>query len=257
MPPQKRQSTVVSALILHRVLYGESDLILSMLTLELGKISALAKGARKSTRRFAGGIGVALAGIGRVCERNQGDLFLLESFDVKSARSGYVTDLAKSAHAAYALELCDRLSPLRQPEPKVYRWLEEFLDRLDQEPANAARVRIFELGLLIRLGLGPIFSQCMRCGVSDFGQKDVRFNAREGGIFCVRCAQTGVWLTERTRLTLGMLSERGMADSVELERDSNQACREVTLALLKEHLQSPLRSLEFIEKMSSGLSSSR
>lgn len=257
MPPQARPSTAVRVIILHRVLYGESDLVLSMLTLEMGKVSALAKGARKSTRRFAGGLGVGLAGIGRLHERNQGDLLLLESFDVLSARSGFVTDLAKSAHAAYALELCDRLSPLRQPEPRVFHWLEEFLERLDRETANATRVRIFELGLLIRLGLGPTFTNCLRCGVTDFGQSDVRFNAREGGIFCVRCSQTGIWMTERTRLTLAMLSGKGMANLVELERDLNQACREITLALLKEHLQGPLRSLEFIEKMTSGLSSSR
>jgi DNA repair protein RecO (recombination protein O) len=228
-----------------------------MLTLELGRVSALAKGARKSTRRFAGGVGVGLAGIGRLSERNQGELFLLESFDVQSARSGFASDLAKSAHAAYALELCDRLTPPRQPEPRVFRWLEEFLGCLDQETAKATRVRIFELGLLMRLGLGPTFSRCLRCGASDFAQADVRFDAHEGGIFCVRCAQTGLWMTYQTRRTLGMLSEQGFVDPVELERDMNQACREVTLALLKEHLQGPLRSLEFIEKMSGGLSSSR
>ena len=44
------------ALVLKRTKYGESDLVLHMLTPQGGKISALARGALKSKRRFGGGI---------------------------------------------------------------------------------------------------------------------------------------------------------------------------------------------------------
>jgi len=42
-------------------------------------------------------------------ERPGADLLLLEEFDVQEARLGLMGDLGKTAHAAYALELCDRL----------------------------------------------------------------------------------------------------------------------------------------------------
>jgi recombinational DNA repair protein (RecF pathway) len=42
------------AIILRRIEYGDFDLILSFLTLEKGKLSAIAKSARKSTKRFGG-----------------------------------------------------------------------------------------------------------------------------------------------------------------------------------------------------------
>ncbi len=40
------------ALLLRRVEYGESDLVLTLLTQKVGKVSALARGARKSSKRF-------------------------------------------------------------------------------------------------------------------------------------------------------------------------------------------------------------
>ena len=62
-------------------------------------------------------------------ERPGADLLLLEDFDVQEARLGLAGDMGKTAHAAYALELCDRLCPPRHAEPAVFDWLQEFLHR--------------------------------------------------------------------------------------------------------------------------------
>ena len=48
------RTQLTRALLLRRVDYAESDLVLSLFTVELGRISALARGARKSRRRFGG-----------------------------------------------------------------------------------------------------------------------------------------------------------------------------------------------------------
>jgi hypothetical protein len=47
------------------------------------------------------------------------------------------------------------------------------------------------------------------------------------------------------------------ADRVVLDRDVGLGCRRAVLALLREHVHGPLRSLDFIEKMSGGMSGSR
>ena len=87
-------------------------------------------------------------------ERAGADLLLLEEFDVQEARLGLAGDLGKTAHAAYALELCDRLCPSRHAEPAVFDWLREFLLRLEAGRASAERLRVFELGLLPAWGWG-------------------------------------------------------------------------------------------------------
>jgi DNA repair protein RecO (recombination protein O) len=246
------QATSTFGIVLRKVPYGEADLVVTMLGQLTGRVSALARGARKSTRRFAGGLGMGMAGVAKLRERPGAELMSLESFDVHAGRAGLATDLAKTAHAAYALELCDRLCPSRHPEPGAYRWLEEFLARLDAGQATAERLRVFELGLLRELGLGPSFERCIACGRLDLAAEDVRFHPDAGGIYCRRCARTGALMSAGTRDTLVRLDGATLseADDLVLERDVAVRCREAILALLRQQIPGTLRSLEFIEKMS-------
>ena len=55
-PAVVRHLIVTSAIVLRRVAYGEADLVVTLLGLDTGRVSALARAARKSSRRFAGGL---------------------------------------------------------------------------------------------------------------------------------------------------------------------------------------------------------
>lgn len=254
-----RQIIVTPALVLRRVVYGEADLVVTLLGLATGCVSALARSARKSSRRFAGGLGTGTAGEARLHERPNAEMMVLESFDGRGDRPTLSTDLAKSAHAAYALELCDRLCPPRQPEASVFNWLEEFLSRLDAGATTAERLRVFELGLLRNLGMGPSLDRCSACDRSDLGEEEVRWQAHTGGVLCRNCAKSGDVMTAATRRALETLSKSSLAEAnaITLERGVGTACRRAVLALLREHIHGPLRSLDFIEKMSGNMSGSR
>jgi DNA repair protein RecO (recombination protein O) len=247
-----RQSIVTPAVVLRRVAYGEADLIVTLLGLATGRVSALAKSARKSTRRFAGGLGIGMSGEATLRDRQSAELMMLEGFDAGVDRPSFATDLAKSAHAAYALELCDRLCPTRHPEPAVFRWLEELLSRLDGGVATAERLRVFELGLLRALGMGPSINRCAACGRNDLGDETTRWLPHAGGVFCQRCAKIGDLVTAATRNALEALSAATLAeaDVISLGKGVATECRRAVLALIREHVHGPLRSLDFIEKMS-------
>ena len=184
-------------------------------------------------------------------ERPGADLLLLEEFDVVQARLGLAGDLGKTAHAAYALEMCDRLCPPRHAEPTAFDWLREFLLRLEAGRASAERLRVFELGLLARLGLGPALDFCAVCGRADLGEESVRWQAERGGVLCTSCTQQGDVLTAQTRRALARLARTSLegAESVTLDRETNVGCRRAILGLLRTHISGPLRSLDFIEKM--------
>jgi DNA repair protein RecO (recombination protein O) len=184
---------------------------------------------------------------------------VLESFDARADRAGLATDLAKTAHAAYAIELCDRLCPPRQPEKAVFAWLDEFLARLEAGTATAERLRVFELGLLRGLGIGPSLDRCVVCGRGDFDGEDVRWHPERGGVVCRTCSQRGDLMGGGTRRALERLAGTRLADAdgLVLDRDVAAGCRRAVLALLREHVHGPLRSLDFIEKMSGGMSGSR
>jgi DNA repair protein RecO (recombination protein O) len=184
-------------------------------------------------------------------ERPGADLLLLEEFDVEEARLGLAGDMGKTAHAAYVLELCDRLCPPRHAEPAAFDWLREFLLRLERGRASAERLRVFELGLLARLGLGPALDRCAVCGRGDLGDETLRWHPERGGVVCTSCAQRGDVLTARTRQALDRLARMSLddAETATLDRETNAGCRRAILGLVRTHIAGPLRSLEFIEKM--------
>lgn len=246
-----RQRIVTRAIVLRRVAYGEADLVVTLLGRDTGHLSALARSARKSTRRFAGGLGMGMAGEAKLQERPGAELLALESFDVDADRAALASDVAKAAHAAYAIELCDRLCPARHPDPPLFDWLDELLARLAGGAATAERLRVFELGLLRGLGLGPSFERCMACGREDLGEQDVRFRSSAGGIYCRDCARSGDLLSGGVRQALVRLGNTSLAaaDDLRLAPEVALGCRRVVLALLREHVHGPLRSLDFIEKM--------
>ena len=175
---------VTPAILLRSIAYGESDRVVTLLGRETGRLSAMARGARKSTRRFGGGLGLGARGEATLREPPHAELLSLESFDVIDGRTGLGSDLGRTAHAGYATELCDRLCPIRHPEPEVYDWLDGFLTLLEARGTSAERMRAFELGLFGRLGFAPSLGACVGLRPSGPGRAGgaVRSRAGRGGL---------------------------------------------------------------------------
>jgi DNA repair protein RecO (recombination protein O) len=245
------ETIVTQAIVLRAVATGESDLVVNMMGRSTGRISAIARSARKSTRRFGGGLGLAATGTATVRERPGAELAFLESFEVARGRHGFGADLGSTAQAGYVSELCDQLCAPRQADVAVYDWLEEFLDALDDRGPSAVRLRAFELGLLQRLGLGSDFASCVACGRRDLGEETVRLEPERGGITCAGCARRGTPLSPEVRRALVDLHDLplGTAEQLTPSREINLACRAAVVELFAPHLVRPLKSLEFLRKL--------
>jgi DNA repair protein RecO (recombination protein O) len=235
------------------VSYGESDRVVTLLGRTTGRVSALARGARKSQRRFAGGLGLGSVGEISVRERAGAELLTLETFDVTASHASFGTDVARMAHAAYVLELVSKLCAPRQVEVPVFDWLATMLDLLDRDGASAERLRVFELGLLGRLGFGPMVATCAACGGerSGPGPVDYRWDPDRGGAICAACGRVGRPIREVVRTALVRLAGTPLADATAeaLVPDVNRGCREALHEIVKQHITGPLHSLEFIAKL--------
>jgi DNA repair protein RecO (recombination protein O) len=242
-----------SAIVLRTVNYGESDRVVTLFGRATGRLSALARGARKSQRRFAGGLGLCTVGDISVRDRAGAELMTLESFDVTASHASFGSDVARMAHAAYVAELVSKLCAPRQVEPGVFDWLTSFLDLLDRDGATAERARVFELGLLGKLGFAPMVTSCAVCGGARSGADpvDYRWDPDRGGAICVACGRVGRPIREAVRLALARLAVTPLAEaSAEpLPPDLNRGCREALLEIIKHHITGPLHSLEFIAKL--------
>ncbi|HTA21302.1 MAG TPA: DNA repair protein RecO C-terminal domain-containing protein, partial [Polyangia bacterium] len=150
-------------------------------------------------------------------------------------------------------ELVSKLCAPRQVEIPVFDWLATMLDLLDRDGASAERLRVFELGLLGRLGFGPMVATCAACGGerSGPGAIDYRWDPDRGGVICAACGRVGRPIREIVRTALVRLAGTPLADATAeaLSPDVNRGCREALLEIVKQHITGPLHSLEFIAKL--------
>jgi DNA repair protein RecO (recombination protein O) len=242
---------VTPAVVLRSVDYGEADRVVTLLCKEGGKLGALARGARKSTRRF--GAALTLFGVGEatLTERAGAELWTLESFHSARGFPRIMSEVARVAHGGYACELVRELAPPRQAEPELFALLVTLLDLLDGAPARAETLRVFELGVLAAVGLRPTLDRCTACEDGALDEEGQTFDTRRGGVVCASCHGHGRLLDGEARRALVV------AQSLPLERAAdlslapplNAACREILSGFIAEHLARPLKSLEFIQKL--------
>lgn len=166
--------------------YGEADRILTLYTLEQGKIQAAAKGIRKIKSRKAGHLEpftqVALylakgSGLPVITQAEA-----IRSFDALRA------DLLKTAYAAYVVELVDRFSYAEAENPLLYKLLVDTLIRLEGTAESAVVIHYYEMHLLDLLGFRPELQTCVSCGEAISPQEQF-ISPLLGGALCPRCRQ--------------------------------------------------------------------
>ena len=253
-----------AALLLRAVDYGESDRIVTLLGRTTGCVGAMARGARKSQRRFGGGLGLCSLGEAVMRERGGAELLTLERFEVAKSYPSLGSDVERMGHAAYVAELVTKLCAPRQAEPGIFDLMTAFLDGLEAGGPGELRLRVFELGLLERLGFAPALEGCAVCGRRDLSTGeviDVRFLPDQGGVVCRGCADRGRPMRSSVRLALAALARADLvrtdgqddgADALPtLAFDVARGCREALHELIAGHLSAPLRSLDFLAKTES------
>jgi DNA repair protein RecO (recombination protein O) len=163
------------AILLRLTDFGEADRIVTAFTLDHGKLQGIARGAKRSRKRFAGALD-PFAHLKLQLQPGKG-LATLLSADIIGIFPGIRNDLAKIGTAAYACELVDRLTPDEEPNPRLFRLLHCYLQRLDSAPLSPSDRRFFAVNLLKILGYQP--------------ELEVRGVSQETASLLARAMQTG------------------------------------------------------------------
>lgn len=171
------------ALVLRSRPLGERDRLLSLLTLEQGKLSAVAPGARKIKSRLAAGVDYFTYGDFLLYKGRS--LYTVNQLEVEMNFARIRGDIRAYACGMYLCELVARLVEEGQPVPPVFNLLLECLFCLNKKKVDGEiLVRFFELKLLSLLGYRPYLTGCLKCGDE---QGPFFWNNEEGAIFCRRC----------------------------------------------------------------------
>jgi DNA repair protein RecO (recombination protein O) len=141
------------AIVLRLTDYGEADRIVSLFTLEQGKLQGVARGAKRSRKRFGGAL-EPFAHLKLQLHHGPG-LATLLSADIAGVFTGIRSELGKIGTAAYACELVERLTPDEDPNPRLFRLLHCYLEHLNAAPLSPSDRRFFAINLLKILGYQP------------------------------------------------------------------------------------------------------
>ena len=153
------------AIVLRAVDFGEADRVVTFLTRSNGKVAVFARGARKSGKRFVGGLGALVELNVRVRESARDGLASLLGSEAMVNHAELGADLPKMAIASYAVDLVN-LSLQDTQGGELYDTLVRFIRWLAAEARGAhyleAGLHRVELILLNQLGLLPDLERCAR-----------------------------------------------------------------------------------------------
>jgi DNA repair protein RecO (recombination protein O) len=189
-PPQR-----LGALVLFRAESGDADLIVTFLTRELGLISALAKNAKKSIKRFGGGLlspGTAAYYLFHMRERS--DLAFVERGEFNPKAPKLPPDAITQALCAFALELLRAFEAPRNPALLSFNLSLRFLGRLaeivdDNFPYLLRRSLTLAFTKLYMeiAGFAPDFTSCSSCGSAPIPGTIYSLDLGHPKILCQNC----------------------------------------------------------------------
>lgn len=141
-------------IVLTRVDYGEADRIITFLTPNHGKITALARGVRKTKSKLAGGIELF-----SVCEImylvGRGEVNTLMSTRLVKYYSQIVKDIKRTASGYDFIKKTNKATE-DHPEPEYFELLKQAFEALDDAKINLSLIDVwFSAQLLKQAGHSP------------------------------------------------------------------------------------------------------
>ncbi len=167
--------------------FGEADLLVSFLTPEKGRLKGVAKGARRSSKRFVNCLdSFSLVELEFQLKR-AGDLYFLTAGKLRNGYPGLRSEYANLARASYMIELTEVLFPLGVADRQVFDLLAEAFDLLDRGLRASAVPLAFESRAMVLGGYGINLEKCCLCGRGYTGRGAAVFQPDRGGIACLKC----------------------------------------------------------------------
>lgn len=175
------------AIVLRLLDYGESDRIVTFYTSGFGKLRGIAKGARRSRRRFANALEPFCCSQILFSSQGPDSLALIEGSDVTCHFPAIRGDLEKTLSASYMIDLMDRFTLEDKKNEALYSLLQGFLNLIEAGPLTETILRLFELRILKLSGYDPVLDHCLICKEPVEKEAAYRFRASDGGLTCIAC----------------------------------------------------------------------
>jgi DNA repair protein RecO (recombination protein O) len=137
----------------------DTSLIVHWLTTDLGRISTVAKGARRPLSPFRGKLDLFYLADFSFARSRRSDLHTLREVSLRDSQTPIRQEIKLLQRVSYAAALIEQTTEVETPLPAVFQLLGGFLEAVTVKTAQANVVFAFELKLLEELGLSPELRQ--------------------------------------------------------------------------------------------------
>ena len=247
------------AVLLKRIDYGDNDLIVTLFIPNIGKLTVIAKSAKKSKRRFPGILELFNQLSVVYSQNRRGGLPLLKEASLHDAFINIRADINKTAYASYWVELINLWLEERHAQDALYYLLQEVLGALDKGEVSFQFLNIyFQMKFLNLTGLQPHLTSCCQCQIQIdcLLPGEVMVSIKDGGVVCCGCSlpdssNKKLALSKGTLKQLIWIAERHLpaAKRVRFSISALKETRDFLEAFVPYHVGRVPKSLKFIKRL--------
>ena len=232
--------------------FGETDSILTIFTRKAGKITAIAKGARRPKSNL-------LAGIQPFCYSEfvlyKGkNMYTVSQCEAKEIFYPLREDLKRLSYASYLVELVEAVTTEGQTNHRLFNLFGKTLFLLKKSDIEINPiVRAFEIKLMNYLGYKPQLMSCVNCDSKE--TTAWKFSATEGGLLCSSCYSADLFAMKISNTAVKLAIFLLMKDITEVQKlkisdHLNEELKKILKQYILTHTNKyDYKSLEVAEKL--------
>ncbi|MDI6821455.1 MAG: DNA repair protein RecO [Actinomycetota bacterium] len=259
-------------IVLKSIKLGEADKIITIYTNSRGKISAVAKGIRRTTSKFGSRL-EPFTHVDLLVYQGR-NLDTVAQAEIISSFKDIRDDLEKVEYGLAMLDLVDKITPDGEKDSQLFEFLLTVLGTLAKIKANLRLLLItFDIQLMSISGFHPSLFNCVVCGrhLSASSSRAVptgrqaKFSCELGGIICMRCNHTvpagreaDVNAIPISSQSIDMLNRLLFMDieeisGIEIDQKVEEELFKLTQGYVNYHLQVRLKSRKYLSKAGKGI----
>ena len=249
MPPPRTYRA--DALVLKTIPLGEADLLVTLFSLEAGKVRAVAKGARRSTAKLVGHLEPLT--VTRLALSRGRSLDVINQAETLENFTPLKTNLTAMTRGLQVAELVDGFGSEASPNEPLYQLALSTLAAIGQSPDDELPLFHFQLHLLAVSGLMPELFNCVECR-REIEPDRHRYSADGGGVFCPECTPDHAGLRPlslRSLKVLRLLARSHVTDlpALLLDPTLTQELKAILTGTVQYWLDKEIRSNTFLNHL--------
>lgn len=239
----------IEGIVLKTQDYGESNKIVTIYSREGGKVTAMARGAKKPASRLAA-ITQPFTHGSFLVQQGRGMGTMQQGEQMESYRH-IREDIEATAYASFVVELIDRAVEERTAQPAIFNLLQQALYAISEEYDPEAIALFVEWKMLPVTGIYPTLHQCANCGATD---GEFAFSFQQIGFLCHRCFDIDRYIIRLTPAQVKLIRTFytvpiEQVGKLTLKKETKTFIKKIVRTIYEEQTGIRLKSRSFIDQL--------